>query len=473
MPPRTHRATIYDLSREILANIFTHVARLDPKWAHLRPEKSEGPFALSAVCSEWRAVATATPELWDHFQFNFVLPNLERYPTRLKLWLAQTWLRNAKGRPLVLDLFYRTPWDADERKIDISVIPLKEVLEEFAAQISVLAVQCGSSGVLGFFGQVATGYPLLEELYLHPSADFDVFTVPPSVQPLFPRLTRLSLSRIALDGRDNLQRIDPKLSAVNWSKLTHLRLDRIAEKLPDICILLEHTPALIVCHIICISCDLSKVPAYNRTVLENLETFTLELSSGPAFVKFFQRFEFPALHQLSFGLSRGSNWPTMHEPAMQVCRAYASCLTGLSLSFECTTKVLADIVKSTREQLTELRIFYTSEIIEALGAKTLRLPRTLETLWIRLTALQAIAKVYGLKAPSRIRRDYEVFVLLDTYAKAEKSMTVRDCERLAREEGLRMHTGKMATDRPMWVGLHPMPFEAGFVSSTSYIKPEL
>ncbi|KAF7329994.1 F-box domain-containing protein [Mycena kentingensis (nom. inval.)] len=402
MRPHTHRATVYDLSREILANIFIHAARLDPKWTVLRPGKSEGPFILSAVCAEWRAVATATPELWAHLEFNFALPELEKISTPLKLELVRTWLQNANGRPLGLDLAYHTPYNAEERGIDLSVNALKEVLEEFAARISVLKLKCGSNGVLGFFGQVPTGYPLLQELVIQPSADFDVFTVAPNVPlPVFPRVTRLSVSRHY--GRDNL------------------------------------------------------------------------LSSGPAFVKLFQRFELPALQKLSLGLSRDFKPSVVHEPLMQICRAYASSLTGLSLAFECPTTVLADILQSTREQLVELRIVFTDEIIDALAEKTLCLPRSLASLWISvkldaceekragtsvaLKSIEAIANVYGRS------RDLDVFVLLKTFDDAKRYPIIGDCATFARKQGLNIGTDKHALKVP-YLGGHHMAFELGFSSES-------
>ncbi|KAF7330012.1 hypothetical protein MKEN_00265200 [Mycena kentingensis (nom. inval.)] len=379
MRPHTHRITIYDLSREILANIFIHIARLDPKWTVLRPGKSEGPFVLSAVCAEWRAVATATPELWAHFEFDFALLEQKKISTPLKLELAQTWLRNANGRPLKLDLDYHTPYNAEERGIDLSVNALKEVLEEFAARISVLKLKCGSNGVLGFFGQVPTGYPLLQELVIQPSADFDVFTVAPNVPlPVFPRVTRLSVSRHY--GRDNL------------------------------------------------------------------------LSSGPAFVKLFQRFELPALQKLSLGLSRDFKPSVVHEPLMQICRAYASCLTGLSLAFECPTT-----------------------IIDALAEKTLCLPRSLASLWISvkldaceekragtsvaLKSIEAIANVYGRS------RDLDVFVLLKTFDDAKRYPIIGDCATFARKQGLNIGTDKHALKVP-YLGGHHMAFELGFSSES-------
>ncbi|KAF7354354.1 F-box domain-containing protein [Mycena venus] len=109
----THRIPALELPYELISHIFIYCL---PLRRRVRPHWNRAPLNLASICSQWRAVAIATPELWtsiylvfdgrdayDGIPLLFSLPDAEPLDDHTAA-LMDLWFSRTAGHPLSISL---------------------------------------------------------------------------------------------------------------------------------------------------------------------------------------------------------------------------------------------------------------------------------------------------------------------------------------------------------------------------------
>ncbi|TFK64467.1 hypothetical protein BDN72DRAFT_774533, partial [Pluteus cervinus] len=85
------------LPNETLQRVFYFTKSAEPPTC-IPFSRTEAPMQLTQVCSRWRAVALATPELWQDLKWVYISP--EKYAQQEVVAFMQSWLSRAAYAPL-------------------------------------------------------------------------------------------------------------------------------------------------------------------------------------------------------------------------------------------------------------------------------------------------------------------------------------------------------------------------------------
>ncbi|KAJ6502922.1 hypothetical protein C8R47DRAFT_1316864 [Mycena vitilis] len=263
------------LPPEILSKIF-YATMLGTPWT--RPHVKEAPLLLCRVCSLWRTIALASPELWDNLKLTF------RDPTAVASIVqgALSWLALAKSRKLSVWIFFFHSISANP------VLGIVAPLENQIAQLTLTSAPIGCLQSLLDFPPES--FPVLRALSIE--------TPPPyfswarrdnrrSNVPLFLQLSELSVS--AGGTAVNIQPMP-----INWAHLSILRIENARVTLSSLCPIIAQCTVLAGCHLAITESNTPQGPVdVEVTTLPRLSTLSLHLIS--AFDYFLGHFNFPAL----------------------------------------------------------------------------------------------------------------------------------------------------------------------------------
>ncbi|KAJ6578189.1 hypothetical protein B0H19DRAFT_1371139 [Mycena capillaripes] len=269
---------------EITAQIFAHCLpdSISP------PEIDSVPLLLGRICSEWRKIAWASPELWTSLKVD---------RSDIPVAFIETWLSRAQTLPLSLALEISSiggnMWDSTPviavfkrhsltwRDVTLEV-PLEQ-LELFGPDLSL---------------------PLLERLAIWTDALITFGGAPLTTFRNASALRRLNLGTA----------VDPRLLQLPWSQIASLE-SRSGALLPEeFIIILQHTPNITNCAITIYSeSELDRLP--NVAPLMSLTSLRME-TNIPAVLDMFEIVSMPALQVLDLSsilFSGRALVPLMHR----------------------------------------------------------------------------------------------------------------------------------------------------------------
>ncbi|KAJ7181238.1 hypothetical protein C8R46DRAFT_864078, partial [Mycena filopes] len=82
---------------ELASKIFTNCL---PLRRRVRPRRNQAPLHLSQVCSRWRAIALATPQLWTSIYLELFDDHQAPVEEDSTASLLDLWFARAGGHPL-------------------------------------------------------------------------------------------------------------------------------------------------------------------------------------------------------------------------------------------------------------------------------------------------------------------------------------------------------------------------------------
>ena len=131
-----------DLPFELLSGIFILALSNDEDFTKDRarsvPPLTPKPFTFCAVCSWWRSVALATPQLWKRV-FVRVAPGISGAEVKSKATDLVSWVERSASLPLTLFLSYGVNTSLNEER----VAPIAEALNRYAARWEKLYLRYG------------------------------------------------------------------------------------------------------------------------------------------------------------------------------------------------------------------------------------------------------------------------------------------------------------------------------------------
>ncbi|KAJ7633280.1 hypothetical protein FB45DRAFT_1148962 [Roridomyces roridus] len=185
---------ILSLPEEITSKILIHFLPGYAEFPRLYGRDSPSIFLL--ICTQWRDVALATPELWNTIQVDGLVRGMDQHP------LLEAWLQRSGNRPLFMDLFLPEM---------TSSLPLLESVFQHASRWLEVKI------TYHLFEDIPDLMPLLHKLEIGFTRPIPASAKPRVVFVEAPNLKILSLVSFA----------NPSTLTFPWSQLTTLSLKNV------------------------------------------------------------------------------------------------------------------------------------------------------------------------------------------------------------------------------------------------------
>ncbi|KAK7062351.1 F-box domain-containing protein [Favolaschia claudopus] len=155
---------VLSLPTEIISEVFVHCLVHKPNhFGSFIPFTNLAPFLLLRVCRKWRAIAIATPRLWQSLRLDFYAIPLRFFDAENFESFIGDWVARARSLPLSLELRGSTKSEEQGKRV------LSTLFNHLAPWLERLKLDTS----FAFYDQISPTFPILRQLSLGIRYDYE------------------------------------------------------------------------------------------------------------------------------------------------------------------------------------------------------------------------------------------------------------------------------------------------------------